>query len=501
MLHFVRGIVVACVGMINLTSAALAQEKAPPIDVIIPNSALQIPFKSEVPIVFVTRNQNKAEWEKLPKFWNEGTEMANDPIANTPVERRIIKIKVPLGLANAPAIPAENPMTLAKWELGKKLYYDKILSTNKTISCASCHDPAKGFTDQLKTSLGINEQLGGMNAPTVVNSAFNRFQFWDGRGASLEDQAQGPPQNPIEMFGGGKGDAWTEAVIRMRAMPEYVKAFELVFGHIPTRDATAKAIAAYERTVLVGNSIYDRADLEMRARVTDEESGKYEFKPIDFEKTLTAAFQAKDANALKSLGLDVEKDAGKAAEFGKKIANGRAVYFGKARCATCHVGDNFTDQGFHNLGVGVKDGKIEEVDFGRFVRLATGHKDYSQIGAFKTPGLRGLLDTAPYMHDGKEKTLEEVVELYDRGGNANEFLDEKMRDVDSELAYMKAKAEGKEYTGPKPAMLTRSGKPIIPLALKLTAEEKADLVLFMRALQGDPVDATVADPKWFPAVK
>lgn len=486
--------------LLALAMASTTASAADTYEAAIPNESLKLSFKEDAPIVFVSRNANKAEWEQLKSFWNESTETVTEPLTGKPVTRRVVKIKVPLGLATAPAVPAENPLTVAKWELGKKLYYDKILSTNNTISCASCHNPAKGFTDQRKTSLGINNNIGGANAPTVINSAYNRFQFWDGRAASLEDQSQGPPTNPIEMFA-GKGNAWEEAITRIRAVPEYVKAFEKVFGHAPTRDAAAKAIAAYERTVLVGNSIFDRADLAMRDRVNEEESGKYEFKPVDFAKVLTEAFAKKDKTALTALGLDVEKDAAKAAEYGKRIAHGRDVYFGKARCATCHVGDNFTDHAFHNLGVGAKDGKLGADHQGRYASQPTGHKDPAVVGAFKTPGLRSLLDTAPYMHDGSEKTLEEVVELYDRGGNANEFLDPKMRDIDAELAYVKAKASGAEYKGPQPAVFTRSGAPIIPLKLNLTAEEKADLVLFMKALQSDPVDPTVADPTWFPGTK
>jgi cytochrome c peroxidase len=482
-----------------LAAVAVPGFAAEPVDVAIPNEKLKIPFASDAPIVFVSRAQSRAEWEKLPSFWNEASETVPDPKTGQMVTRRVVKLKIPLGIAQAPAIPTENPLTVAKWELGKKLYFDKILSSDSTVSCASCHDPKKGFGDASKTSVGIKNQVGGMNAPTVLNSGFNRLQFWDGRAASLEEQAQGPVGNPIEMFS-GKGEPWAEAVARLRAKPEYMKAFEGVFGHGPTRDAAAKAIATYERTVIIGNSLFDRAEQAMRVRVAEEE-GKLELKAVDFAKVLTAAFAAKDKPALAALGLDVEKDAAKAGEIGTRLVNGRNIYFGKARCSNCHVGDNFTDNSFHNLGVGVKDGKLDEADYGRFARLATGHKDYSQIGAFKTPGLRGLLDTAPYMHDGSEKTLEAVVDFYDRGGNANEFLDPKMRDTDAELAYIKAQATGKPYEGPKPALLNRSGLPIIPFQLKLTPQEKADLVLFMKSLQSDPVDPTVADPTWFPAAK
>ncbi len=487
-----------------LVSTAVAAANPPepppprdPLDAAIPNDSLKLPFKDDAPIYFVTRPSNPAEWEKMPGLWNETTEEATDPATGEKVTRRAVKIKVPLGLNTAPAVPPENPMTVAKWELGKRLYFDKTLSTNGTIACASCHDPARGFTDQRRTSLGINAKLGGMNAPTVINAAYNRLQFWDGRAVSLEDQAQGPVGNPLEMFA-GKGDAWEEAVLRMRGNPEYVKAFRAVFGHLPTRDAAAKAIATYERTVLSGDSIHDRAEAVMRKRVAEEESGKFELKAEDYATAVKDAFAKKDGPALTALGLDPAKDAGKADEVGKRLVSGRNLFFGKARCTNCHVGDQFTDNQFHNLGVGVENGKLPPADWGRYTRLLTGHKDATQVGAFKTPGLRALVGTQPYMHAGNEATLEAVIDLYDRGGNPNEFLDAKMRDAAAEEAYLKAKAEGKPYTGPAPALFTRGGRPVIPMKLNLTPDEKADLVLFLRSLQGEPVDAVIADPNAYP---
>ncbi|MCU0705753.1 MAG: cytochrome C peroxidase [Fimbriiglobus sp.] len=469
---------------------------APPVDDGLPNEAKKLPFKDDARIEFVAGTS--PEWKTLPKFWNEATEGATDPATGQKVTKRVVKLKVPLGLSTAPAVPTENPMTVAKWELGKKLYFSKILSSNGTRSCASCHDPKLGWSDQSKTSSGINDQLGPINSPTVVNSAFNRFQFWNGRADSLENQSQGPVGNALEMFGGGKGDPWEEAVGRILKDAELVKRFEQVFGHGPSRDAAAKAIATFERTVLCGNSIVDRAEVEKRKRLSDDDTGKNELTGPDVAKAIQAAFAAKDTNALKALKLDPEKDAGKAAVVGEQIALGRAVFFGKARCSNCHIGDGYTDHGFHNLGVGVKDGKLPRSEFGRYDAQPTGHKDPALVGANKTPGLRGLLDTAPYLHDGSETTLESVIDFYDRGGNVNEFLSPKMRDTAAEAEYRKAKAEGKTPELPKGAILDRAGNPVIPFLLKLTADEKAALVLFLRALQGDPVDATVADEKWLP---
>lgn len=487
--------------MLSLSFPALVDAQEPrassdPLDAAVPNEAIMAAFTEQSPIYFITRGSNAAEWAKLPAFWNEGTEEATDPITGSRVTRRIVRIKVPLGLNTAPVVPTENPMTVAKWELGKKLYFDKSLSTSGTISCASCHAPNRGFTDQRKTSLGIHDKLGGMNAPTVINSALNRFQFWDGRAVSLEDQAQGPVGNPVEMFG-GKGDPWDEAIQRVRAKPEYVEAFRKVFGHAPTRDAAAKAIAAYERTVLSGNSLHDRAEAAMRKRVAEEE-GKPELTAADYAMAIQDAIAAKDEAALSAVGLPIAAEATATDTVAKKLAHGRTVFFGKARCSNCHVGDNFTDNAFHNLGAGLTEGQTKLEDLGRYSRLPTGAKDHTQLGAFKTPGLRALVGTQPYMHTGEESTLEAVVDFYDKGGVATEFLDSKMRDTAAEDAYLKAKATKTDYTGPKPTVFTRSGRPVIPFKLNLTPDEKADLVLFMKALQGDPLAPIVAKPDLFP---
>ena len=465
-----------------------------PADYLLPDESRMIPFKDRVPVVFVTRNQ--PEWASLKSYFNDAIENAVDPITGEEVTRRAIKVKVPLGLTTAPSVPLENPMTVAKWNLGKKLYFDPILSTNGEVSCASCHDPAKGYTDQRRVSKGIGGALGGINAPTVINSAYHQFQFWDGRAVSLEDQSQGPPGNSVEMFA-GSGDPWEEAVYRMRQEPDYVKAFAEVFGHAPTRDAAAKAIATYERTVLVGNSLHDRAEAEMRNRVIEEETGRFELKAEDYAAALKNAFAAKDTHSLQALGLNPEADAGKVDEYGERLLNGRTLFFGKARCSNCHTGENFSDSAFHNLGVGVTEsGDVPFNEFGRFDRLPTGHKDTNAVGAFKTPGLRGLVATAPYMHSGDEKTLEDVIELYDRGGNVNPYLSEKMRDTEAEAAYLRLRAAG-QHVDPSVRTFGPSKKPIIPFRLNLTVQEKADLVLFLRALNGDPVDPVVADPEKF----
>jgi cytochrome c peroxidase len=463
----------------------------------LPNERLKMSFKDEIPMVFVNRGQNAKAWDALPAYFNDAEETAVDPKTGQAVTRRIVKVKVPLGLTQNPPIPAENLMTLQKWALGKKLYFDTLLSSDGTVSCASCHAPSKGYTDQSPVSTGIKSLKGGMSAPTVINSAYNAFQFWDGRAASLEDQAQGPVQNAVEMFD-GDGHAWNHAIRRIRQKPDYAGKFEAVFGHQATRDAVAKAIATYERTVLNGNSIHDRAELAMRKRVEGDDDAKPVLLPVDYETALKDALARKDQTALKALGLDLSKDADRVGGIARCINQGRELFSGKARCNACHVGINFTDNAFHNLGVGVKDGVLPKDVLGRFAAVPTGHKNPEQTGAFKTPGLRGLMGTGPYLHDGSEKTLEAVVDFYDRGGNANEFLDIRMRDYEAEKAFELARINKTEYKGPEVKVFGDGQKPIAPLKLNLTADEKAALVLFMKALDGDPIDPVVADKTVMP---
>lgn len=290
---------------------------------------------------------------------------------------------VPLGLKPLP-IPEDNPQTAEKIALGKQLYFDKRLSKDNTVSCASCHDPEKGYSNGERFATGVGGAKGGRSAPSVINSAYYRHQFWDGRAASLEEQALGPIANPIEM-----ALSIENAIDRLNDIEGYRSQFQKVFGTDATPDALAKAIAAYERTVLSGNAPYDQ-------------------------------FKAGDKDALSE-----------AAERGRKL------FFGKANCAACHSGSNFSDNSYHNIGIGMD---AKEPDQGRVAISELG----GDTGAFKTPTLREIHRTAPYMHDGSLKTLEDVVEHYAKGGIANEWLDEE----------------------------------IFPL--RLTDQDKADLVTFMK---------------------
>lgn len=306
-------------------------------------------------------------------------------------------LELPLGLQAAQAyIPADNPMSVEKIELGKLLYFDARLSKDRSISCASCHNPYHGFADPERTSPGVGLQLGPRNSPTVINRLFSKEQFWDGRAIDLEEQAHGPLTNPIEMAMGSHD----EVVERVREIPAYRPLFQQAFGDDAINiKRIAQAIAAYERTVVSGNSPYDR-------------------------------YLAGDKSAMS-----------------ESQVRGMTIFLSRGRCITCHAGFNFTDEKYHNLGVGMDKPKP---DLGRY---EVTKKDEDR-GAFKTPTLRNVVLNAPYMHDGSENTLEEVMELYDRGGNKNPHLSPLMQ------------------------------------PLNLSAQDKRDLVAFMEALTG-PVNNAI----------
>ena len=258
--------------------------------------------------------------------------------------------------------PKDNPPTAEKISLGKQLFFDGRLSADNKVSCASCHDPAKGFSNGEQFATGVEGQKGGRNSPTIINSAYGKLQFWDGRAKNLEDQAMGPVQNPIEM------KMTVEAVVaKLNAIEDYKNQFQQVFGSDVTSDGMAKAIAAYERTVLSGDAPYDK-------------------------------FKAGDKAALS-----------------EAAARGMKLFLGKANCSACHAGASFTDNSFHNIGVlGTDEGR------------ATINKSVGDKAAFKTPTLREIVRSAPYMHDGSMKTLEEVVAHYNKGGSPHPQLDEEL---------------------------------------------------------------------------
>lgn len=313
----------------------------------------------------------------------------------------------PLGLPPVP-IPADNPQSPEKIKLGDKLFHDKRFSSTGQVSCATCHDAKKAFTDSpLRVSEGIYKLKGTRNAPTVINTAYFHSMFWDGREPSLEEQSKGPMVNPVEM-----GLPNHDPVLKIvRTDPEYVKAFKAVFGKSGeqlTMEEVKKAIASFERTLVSGNSPFDR----------------YYFGGE--KKAMTS-----------------------------RQIRGFQVFMGQGRCVSCHAVEQdqalFTDNRFHNIGIGVngiqKDiphlageflkAKAQGIDvdkavlgnpktsnLGRFA-VTDGLDD---MGSFKTSTLRNIAVTAPYMHDGSLKTLKEVVVHYNNGGvtkkgdRVNDFL-------------------------------------------------------------------------------
>lgn len=305
---------------------------------------------------------------------------------------------LPLGLSpQLYKLTVPQPPTPAQVALGEKLFNEKRLSADDSVSCATCHDPAKAFADGKPTAVGIKNQVGQRNSPTVLNALFLATQFWDGRAATLEDQAKLPILNPIEM-----GMASPEAVVtKVRAIPEYRDAFQKLNGREPSYDDIASAIAAFERTRMAGNARFDR-------------------------------FLTGNSNALSA-----------------QEKRGWALFNGKGRCNSCHAGNAvsplFSDQKFHNIGVAahkqdfvqlasealrvVRAGDEEQIDrlaleskfseLGRF--LVTRHEN--DIGSFKTPTLRNVGVTGPYMHDGSMATLWDVVDHYNKGGIPNPYLD------------------------------------------------------------------------------
>jgi cytochrome c peroxidase len=289
-------------------------------------------------------------------------------------------------------IPATNLNYAAKVELGKQLFFDGRLSKNNQVPCAACHLPATGFADARQVSIGVEGAIGDRQAPTILNTAYNPLQFWDGRVGSLEEQVLGPIQEEDEM-----AETIENIVKKIGRSKGYQQQFREVFGTGVNMQGIAEAIAAYERTIVSTNSVFD--------------------------KYVSGDKKAMDEAAVR----------------------GMALFKGKARCILCHNGPNFTDNQFHNLGVPQVGSRKE--DLGRYDVTRT-ERDK---GAFKTPTLRSITETAPYMHDGVFKTLEEVVDFLDQGGGQNPNLSQMVK------------------------------------SLGLTQQEKADLVMFLKALTGEPI--------------
>ena len=258
----------------------------------------------------------------------------------------------------------------AVFDLGRRLFFDPVLSPRRSVACASCHQPALGFADNRKFSQGIEGYLTVRNAPSLLNKGISENVLWDGRAATLEEQVLMPIENPEEM---GLGKA--AAVNRLASDASYADQFRAAFGREVDEDALASALAAFVRGLTAGDSPVDRfRDGDVEALTADEEAGLW-------------------------------------------------IYEGRGRCWQCHNGPNFSDESFHNTGVGAVDGAPRP---GRFA--ITGVE--GDQGRFRTPGLRMLTKTAPYMHDGSLATLAEVVEFYRKGGTPNAHLSGRMAPID-----------------------------------------------------------------------
>jgi cytochrome c peroxidase len=273
---------------------------------------------------------------------------------------------LPLGLPKF-IWPVDNPYTAAKTELGRILFFDARLSSNNVVSCAFCHVPSHAFSGPVPLSPGVDDQPTGRHTPTLINRDWGKSEFWDGRASSLEAQAIIPITNPHEM-----GMTADGVVTRLAQIRGYAPLFKAAFGDEQiTFGRVAQGLATFQRTIVSGNSAFDR-------------------------------YMAGDKSALS-----------------KEAKAGFDFFNGKGECAECHKGPNFTDEKYANLGIGMD---APHPDPGRgFVT-----KKKSDFGKFKTPTLRDLAHRGPYMHDGSIKTLADVLDFYSRGGLPNPNVDERL---------------------------------------------------------------------------
>jgi len=286
----------------------------------------------------------------------------------SPIGRSHQEMLPPAGLDLYMPVPEDNRFTPEKVHLGRRLFRDSILSRTAELSCETCHDPLRAFTDGRRLSIGVLGRTGNRNVPTLINRGYGSAFFWDGRTSTLEEQVVKPIQDSSEM-----DLPLDQAVSRLKGNSEYRRLFRRTFGRDVNAADLGRALAAYARTIMSGNSPVDR-------------------------------YVNGDVDALSPRAL-----------------RGMQIFRSKGNCTACHVGPNFSDERFHNTGVAWRDGRW--LDDGRFAVTGTA----TDRGAFKTPTLREIARTAPYMHDGSKPTLEEVIDFYDRGGNPNLNLDREIR--------------------------------------------------------------------------
>jgi cytochrome c peroxidase len=467
--------------------------KKPPSDIAwVPPDLDRMP--ADIPIQFVAASSPE-EWKKLEKFWTPSTPLPPafvgfDPFGTGALakmaQNRVVKIKVPAGLWDPNKydyLPPTNPPTVGKWQLGKQLFFDDTWLLPADVqkhSCATCHNPAKGFSTGRHVALGLNP-------PSLINVAYNRWQFHDGRARALEEVVQQTPSDEVAGTDAMRRHVWPGVVERLRTHPQYPDRFRAVFGTTVTQDAIGKALATYMRTILSGNSIYDRA----LAAAGGSYGNPKELTADHFETALkTDGKNGKDTitalNALLKNADMSEYKTDNPNQLARALLDGYKLFKDKGRCARCHSDPrDFTDYGFHNLNVGQSSRPGEEL-FGRIRSIPVGLKDRSLIGAVKTPTLRNLSQTAPYWHDGSgvhpeslsKLGLFNVVVWHTRGGQStphkkgdtiNPFLDKELRNDKGE-----------------------------PLDLNLKEQEVRDLVLFLLALDGDPIDAIVTEKNTWP---
>jgi cytochrome c peroxidase len=431
----------------------------------------------DLPIRFVA--DKNPEWEKLTAFWNPPPFPAGMPTAHIGLlplgaamtlvvteQQAAIKIKVPRGLPDpTPHIPAANPPTLGKWRLGQALFFKPILKAgNDKYSCHVCHDPRYGFSEDLHRPPG-----GKYNTLALVNSVYNRRQFWDGRAETLEETLTRSFEDERKLDAAvGREKAleqhiWTDVARNLGADKDLVAEFKLVFGvDQPTQNTAAQALATYMRTLLSGDSIHDRADAVRRAKNANQLTAEH------------FASVVKDEASAASLRDDTDRQKPGVEKLPDLLQKGHDLFHGKAGCVKCHQGPLFTDHDYHNIGYEGKEAAPEVgVETGRSVHVPVGLKEWRLVGAFRTPSLRNLRRTAPYFHDGSHATLRMVVEFYDGGVLPTLHLAAPLRDP----AF--------------PSRLDEKDAIALPRRLHLNYVEKDALVLYLRSLQGEPLDGVL----------
>ncbi len=413
----------------------------------------------DTPIRFIA--EGDAEWSRLKGYWNALPFPGGMPTVHLglgPMQaaaalvvaehHTAVTIKVPRGLPDPTELfPKSNPPTLGKWRIGKLLFHEPQLDAKGgPYSCASCHKPEFGFAERNPVSAG-----GKYNTLSLVNVAYNRRQFWDGRVEMLEEtlvRSMTDEQlvDPLRSDKALQQHNWGGFVRALVATEKYDAQFQVVFGvDHPTQDTVAQALATYLRTILAGDSLYDRVRKKNAGTLT----------AVEFLALL------KDENVREALQEDSEKKRS-ADQLAGLLERGYRLFHGEARCVQCHSGPLFTDRDYHNVGYTGKDGDPDiGTESGRALHVPVGRKESRLIGAFRTPSLRNLAKTGPYFHNGEHFSLAEVVEFYHHKVVPSSHLAKELKNADEAPLW------------------------------KLMPDDIEALTLFVRALEGTPVDPMV----------